>query len=151
MNNLRKLFTFGLCLFSISTFAQVKPSAKQKYFTDYPQTVQLSKNILQNTLGASEGEEVIIAFSSDFRFKGVVMSNQQKYHNLQSVMIKSSVFGNSIFQLSKIINEDKSISYSGRIINPEAADGYEIKQDMNGNYSFVKFETKSILQDCSYQ
>ena len=66
-------------------------------------------------------------------------------------MIKSPSFGNAIFQLSKITNEDNSISYAGRIINPDAFDGYEIKKDKEDNYSFKKFETKKILEDCSYQ
>ncbi|MEO7522865.1 MAG: hypothetical protein ABIT58_02160 [Ferruginibacter sp.] len=65
-------------------------------------------------------------------------------------MIKSPVFGNAVFQLSRITNNDKSFSYSGRIINSEAADGYEIKKDNNDNYRFIKFETKKILQDCSF-
>ncbi|MBS1744185.1 MAG: hypothetical protein JST81_14225 [Bacteroidetes bacterium] len=150
MKTLKTLFSLLLCLTTAVAFSQKSDQGKQKFFASYPESIQLSKNILQNTMNASEGEEVIVSFTSDFRFKGTVISNLKKYDNLQSVMIKSPVFGNAIFQLSRITNPDKSFSYTGRIINPEAADGYEIKKDKYDNYSFVKFETKRILQDCSF-
>lgn len=149
MKTFKTLFSLLLCLTTATVFAQ-KSDKAPKLFTKFPETIQLSKNILQNTLNVNEGEEVIVSFSNDFRFKGVVISNQKKYDNLQSVMIKSTEYGNAIFQLSKITNPDKSISYAGRIINPEAFDGYEIKKDEKNNYSFQKFETKRILQDCSF-
>jgi hypothetical protein len=74
-----------------------------------------------------------------------------KYQNLQSVLIRSEQFENALLQVSKITNNDKSISYVGRIINQNALDGYEIKKDLANNYRLQKFETKSILQDCSHQ
>ncbi len=149
MKTLKTLLFLLLCLTTTAGFSQTK-AEKAKLFAGYPETIRLSKNILQNTLNANEGEEVIVAFSNDFHFKGTVISNIKKYDNLQSVMIRSTVFGNAVFQLSRTINEDKSISYTGRIINPDAADGYQIKKDKDDNYSFIKFETKKILQDCSF-
>ena len=150
MKTLKTLFSLLLCLTTAATFAQKSDPTRPKAFAGFPDKISLSKNILQNTLNASQGEEVIVAFSNDFHFKGIVLSNLKKYDNLQSVMIKSPAFGNAVFQLSKITNKDKSISYSGRIINPDIADGYELKKDKDDNYSIVKFETKNILQDCSF-
>ncbi|MEO8770766.1 MAG: hypothetical protein ABI402_11790 [Ferruginibacter sp.] len=150
MKTLKTLFSLLLCLTTAATFAQKSEQARPKVFAGFPEKIQLSKNILQSTINVNEGEEVIVAFSNDFHFKGTVISNLKKYDNLQSVMIKSPAFGNSIFQLSRITNKDNSISYSGRIINPGIADGYEIKKDKDDNYSIVKFETKNILQDCSF-
>ncbi len=149
MKTLKTLLFLLLCLTTVAGYSQIKAD-KAKLFARYPETIGLSKNILQNTLNANEGEEVVISFSTDFHFKGIVMSNIKKYDNLQSVMIKSAAFGNAIFQLSKITNQDKSITYAGRIINADAADGYQIKKDKDDNYSFVKFETNKILQDCSF-
>jgi hypothetical protein len=150
MKTLKTLFSLLLCLTTAATFAQKSDQARPKLFAGFPENIQLSKTILQKTLNANEGEEVIVAFSNEFHFKGTVLSNLKKYDNLQSVMIKSPAFGNAIFQLSRIINKDKTVSYSGRIINPGIADGYEINKDKDDNYSFVKFETKNILQDCSF-
>lgn len=150
MKTFKALFSLLLCLTTAAAFSQKTEPLRSKLFTAYPETIQLSKNILQNTMNSSEGELVVISFSNEFRFKGTVISNQKKYNNLQSVMIKSPAFGNAIFQLSKMTNDDLSFSYTGRIINAEAADGYEIKKDKDDNYRFIKFETKKILQDCSF-
>ncbi|MEO6669620.1 MAG: hypothetical protein ABIN36_09115 [Ferruginibacter sp.] len=150
MKTLKTLFSLLLCLTTAATFAQRSDQAKPKVFAAFPEKIQLSKNILQNIINANEGEEVIVAFSNDFHFKGTVLSNLKKYDNLQSVMIRSASFGNAIFQLSAMINKDKTVSYSGRIINPAIADGYVIKKDVDDSYSIVKFETKNILQDCSF-
>lgn len=149
MKTLKTLLSLLLCLTTAAAFSQKTDQAKPKLFAGFPETIQLSKNILQNTMKVNEGEEVIVAFTNEFHFKGTVISNLQKYDNLQSVMIKSAVFGNSIFQLSRITNKDNSISYVGRIINPDAFDGYEIKKDEADQYSFVKFETRRKLEDCS--
>lgn len=150
MKTCKAILSLLLCLTTAAAFSQKSDHARPKLFAGYPETIQLSKNILQNTLNAAEGEEVIVPFTSNFRFKGTVISNQKKYENLQAVIIKSPAFGNALFQLSRMINDDKTISYAGRIINPNAFDGYEIKKGQDGNYSFIKFETAKILQDCNY-
>ena len=150
MKTLKGIFSLLLCLTTAAAFSQKSDQVRPKLFAAYPESIQLSKNILQNTMNSSEGEVVVVAFSDDFHFKGTVISNQKKYDNLQCVMIKSPAFGNAIFQLTRITNNDKTFSYNGRIIHSEAADGYEIKTDKDNNYYFAKFETKNILQDCSF-
>ncbi len=139
-------------LFSLSTtvvFAQ-NNNGKKEIFGDFPNTISLSKTTLLNTFSAIPGQFASISFADGFVFSGTVISNEIKYSNLQSVIIKSPQFGNALFQLSKIINQDNSISFSGRIMNPDALDGYEIKKDGSDNYRFQKFETKKVLQDCSF-
>ena len=150
MKTLKTVLCLLLCLTTAAAFSQKYDQARLVLFADYPETIQLSKNILQNTMNAIPGEEVIIAFTNDFHFKGTVLSNLKKYDNLQSVLIRSGKFGNAILQVSRITNGDKTLSYAGRIINPEAFDGYEIKKDVNDNYSLKKIATKKILQDCSF-
>ena len=139
-----------LCLISATAFSQKINTARPVLFSSFPDEMQISKSILQNTFNVKEGQQVTVAFSDKFHFSGTVLSNQKKYDNLRAVMIKSPMYGNAIFQLSRIINEDNSVSYAGRIINPDAFDGYEIKRGMNDNYTFKKFQTKKILEDCSY-
>lgn len=83
-------------------------------------------------------------------FEGKVVSNENKYDNLQSMIIRSNNMGNTLFQLSKIINKDKSITYVGRIMNPDALEVYEIKNDVAGNYRLQRIDLDNILQDCRY-
>jgi hypothetical protein len=57
-------------------------------------------------------------------------------------------FENTLLQISRISEEASEARYVGRIINPDAVDGYELKKDNQNNYSIEKFEISSLLQDC---
>ena len=133
-----------------SVFSQKTSTGKQQFFADYPASIEVSSNILQNAFSAVPGSTVSIPFSNQFISSGTVLSNEVKYANLQSVIIKSAAFGNALFQISKIINDDKSITYTGRIVHHDALDGYELKKDNNNHYRIQKFETNKVLQDCSF-
>ncbi|MCC7379373.1 MAG: hypothetical protein IT255_08445, partial [Chitinophagaceae bacterium] len=85
---------------------------------------------------------------SNFNFSGIVTSNIVKYANLQSVVIKSPDFSNTIFSVSKILNDDGTVSYTGRIINQNFFDGFELKKNLAGNYQLIKIETDKVIPVC---
>jgi hypothetical protein len=144
MKLLTKTVLIVLCtILSATSFAQTKPTL----FDAYPATISLSKTLITDAFSYNAGTSVSINISSNFKFAGTVISNQQKYDNLQTIMIRSSENSQSIFQISKITNKDNSISYAGLIINQDAADGYVIKNN-DGIYSLQKFESGKILQPC---
>jgi hypothetical protein len=143
-----KLFNKSMLivLFSVltsSTFAQTK----QKLFAQYPEIISLSNATITDALSYNTGAAVSLSLSSNFIFAGTVISNQQKYDNLQTIMIRSSENNQSVLQISKITNKDNSISFAGILINKDAADGYVIKNN-NGIYSLQKFEADKILEPC---
>ena len=131
-------------------FAQKKKASQKPLFADFPGSVELSKSMLKSMMVSKPGQSISVPFNSKFVFVGKVVSNENKYDNLQSVVIRSNTMGNAVFQLSKIINKDKSISYVGRIMNPDALEVYEIKNDVAGNYRLQRVDLDKILQDCSY-
>jgi hypothetical protein len=144
MKLLNKSTLIVLCtILSTISFAQTKPTL----FSAYPETISLSKTLITDAFSYDTGTSVSINLSSSFKFAGTVISNQQKYDNLQTIMIRSSENNQSVFQISKITNKDNSISYAGLIINQDAADGYVIKNN-NGIYSLQKFESGKILEPC---
>ena len=138
----------GLC--TTSAQAQKSKDVKKSLFTEFPGSIEISKNTLKNTLVSIPGELVSIPFNEKFIFTGKVLSNEMKYADLQTMVIKSEEFPNTLFQLSKILNKDNSISYVGRIMNNEALEVYEIKNYLADNYSLQKIDLDKILQDCSY-
>lgn len=147
MKSLSKLrFAILLCLATTTGFSQ---TSKPKIFAAFPNTINCPVSEFINAFSATEGQHLILSFSNDFKFSGTVISNVVKYSNLQSMTIKSDLSDKTVFHLSKQINEDNSVSYVGRIINPTAADGYQIKKDMSGNYKFEKTEAEKILQECN--
>jgi hypothetical protein len=131
-------------------FAQKTETVQQKLFAEFPNSVEISKNTLADLFKAAEGQTVAVPFNEKFVFRGKVMSNQVKYANLQTMLLKYETGSGTLFQLSKITNKDNSVSYTGRIINPSALEVFEIKNDIADNYSLCKIGLDRILQDCSY-
>lgn len=80
-------------------------------------------------------------------FQGTIINSIQKYSNLRSALIKADNFNGTILGISKRTNTDNSITYVGRILNDQYADGYELKSDANGNYFLNKIKLDELLQD----
>ena len=134
-----------LSVASTASFAQIT-DRRASLYSSLPQTINIDKNIFGNVLDATEGKEISLHLSDDFIFKGTVISNFTKYNNLHTVMVRSNENATSILQIT-LIQNDNNISYSGRILNNNASDGYEIKNN-NGTYFLQKFETLKILDPC---
>lgn len=137
-----------LCTYATS-FAQQTPAAKPKVFETLPSSISVSESLLESFFTLNKNQETTLTLGDKFSFPGKVLSNEAKYSNLQTVIVKSSAFNNAILQVSRIINEDKSITYTGRILNTKAFDGFEIKKTATGLYEFRKFETDQVTNDCS--
>ena len=147
MNSIHKFLAISILLISTyATKAQVQTSSRQHLFSRYSDKLPTRVNELDKAFLAIEGSEIELNFSN-FSYKGIVTSSVKRYHNLSTVIIKSTSLNNSLFSISKKINEDKTISYIGRIINENYADGYELVKDTLGNYSLNKIKTETLLQD----
>ncbi len=142
-------FTFTF-LFILTGFAQQPGLPKPKLFINFPDIINCSATELARVFASSEGQQIDLAFSNGFNFGGAVISNVVKYSNLQTAIIKSTDFDNTIFQLSKRTNPDNSITFVGHIINQNYFDGYELKTDAAGNYQLIKIETDSVIQIDSF-
>jgi hypothetical protein len=104
-------------------------------------------NELDKAFTATPGSSIQFNFANKLPFSGVVLSSVQRYSNLSSVIIKSSLLQNALLSISRRINDDNSVTYVGRIINEKYADGYELIKDNAGNYSFNKIKTQDLIQD----
>ncbi|MBS1495257.1 MAG: hypothetical protein JSU03_01395 [Bacteroidetes bacterium] len=137
------------CLSSAAVFSQ-KIDTRQKLFASLPETMKVSDASLIKAFSFFPGQKVSIALSNSLVFNGEVISNEVKYSNLQNIIIRSQQLNNALLSISKMINADKSITYTGRIISNNAFDGYVIKRNIAGQYNMQKVETGKIFQDCSY-
>ncbi len=138
-----------LSIISITGFSQNGNTPKPKQFNNYPEIINCSETALSNIFTATPGQQISLSFSNNFTFSGNVTSNVVKYSNLQTAVIVSPDYANTIFSVSKIINKDNSITYLGRIINKNYFDGYELKRNAAGDYQLIKIETDRVIQDCS--
>ncbi len=133
----------------IATTASSQTAARPKQFSNFPDVINCSEQVLSSVFTSAPGQNISLSFSGNFSFSGVVVNNLVKYNNLQSAVIRSPYFNNSVLSVSKIINKDNSVSYTGRIINKDYSDGYELKINTAGIYQLVKVETDRVIPDCS--
>ena len=145
MNTLNKSMLCLLLSLSFSTGFAQKTDNRPLRFAAYPQTVLLNNSLITDMLSYAEGTTVSVPISTDFLFTGTVISNQKNYGNIQTVMIRAA--DNTVFQVSEVTRNDKSIAYAGRILGQSYADGYLIKNN-NGTYFLNKIETAKILEPC---
>ena len=134
-------------LFSATAFTQKAP--KTPLFRAYPADVSLESNMLERTLTSSTGDNVSLELAEGFTFKGKVISNTQVYSNMQTVVVRSAELDNSIMQVTKISNPNGPSTYSCRIVNQKASDGYAMKPAQQGNLHLKKVETDRLLPDCN--
>ena len=127
--------------------SQVVTSPRPTLFNNFSANIPASLSELDKAFTAATGSSIQFNFADKFSFSGTVLSSVQKYNNLSSVIIKSSLLKNSLLSISKRINDDNSITYVGRIINEKYADGYILTKDNSGNYSFNKIKTQDLIQD----
>ena len=137
-----------LCTYAGAAAQQSTQGAKPKLFASYPSTLTISESCLQNIFHLAAGETTTIDFGNNLLFPCKILRNDVKYSNMQTMIIRSTVFDNAMFQVTKITNADQSISYKGRILNERAADGFEIKRAAGGSYQLQKFETDKVLEGC---
>jgi hypothetical protein len=130
--------------------AIAQSNSKNNFFKSLPEKTQVAIATLATSMELKEGSEMSIKLAEGLEFKGKVISNIQKYHNLRSVLIQSENMENTVFQISAQLNDDKTISYVGKILSQGSAEGLKLSTDDKGNYFLTKFETSNILQDCSY-
>jgi hypothetical protein len=138
-----------LLSFIVTTGFCQNTNPKPKQFNNYPETINCSEQELSKVFTATPGQSISLSFSNNFTFAGTITSNLAKYANLQSAVIVSPNYSNTVFGISKITNADGSVSYVGRIINKNYFDGFELKKNASGNYQLKKIETDRVIPDCA--
>ncbi|MEP6583322.1 MAG: hypothetical protein ABJA90_03605 [Ginsengibacter sp.] len=148
MKIIKQTFAFWIfvCLTS-ALEAQTASSSKPLLFNKSAASFVATISELDKAFGVKEGSLIQLNFANNFTFTGTVLSSVQRYGKLSSTIIKSPLLHNALLSVSKRINDDNSITYVGRIINESYGDGYELKKDSNGTYTFNKIKTEDLIQD----
>jgi|SRR5690242_6043856 hypothetical protein len=137
------------CLIMMITFksqAQIVTSNRQNYFDKYSARLVTPESELSKAFTVPQGGKIKLDFGN-FTFNGIVTSSIKRYDNLYTVIIKSPAMNNTLLAISKRINDDKTVTYVGRIINDKYADGYELKRENNGSYAMQKIKTDALVED----
>ena len=140
--------SLSLLFIVLTGFGQAN-NPKPKQFSNFPDLINCSEQEISKVFTASAGQTISLSFSDNFTFSGTLKSNLSKYANLQSAVIVSPYYSNTIFNISKIINADGSISYVGHIVNKNFFDGFDLKKNASGIYQLKKTESDRVIQDCN--
>ena len=147
MNYLLKAAVLCILIFSFKPSKAQETDRRPQLFTVFSNTISFPKPELEKAFNTTEGQVIKLSLGNNFSFTGTVASSVQTFENLQNVIIRLDFLDNSVLGISKITNDDKSVSYIGRIVNSKYADGFEIKSDANGNYFMNKIKTQDLIQD----
>lgn len=133
---------FSLCAFSQNDKDPInEPDLKKpKLFSNLPDRIPVSIEKINDLFNVPVGDNASlkVAETSSVQIVGEVISKASKYDDrIQSVVIRSSNFNGARFTISKIVNEDGSITYTGRIISFQHGDLYEL-QNQGGQFTLVK-------------
>jgi hypothetical protein len=144
MKNLAKgLICLSVFFVGIKLSAQTPPVRepdmnRPSLFQNLPEKITCRVNDLSALLDSEVGTSVSLSFADNVNFQGVVSSVAIKFENtLQSIVIRSTNFPGAALSFSKLIKEDGTVSFVGRIISFQHGDAYEITME-NGQYYFVK-------------
>lgn len=108
-------------------------------FQNLPEKISCRINDFSALLNSETGRNVTILFTDNLNLLGVVTSVASKFDNtLQSVVIRLTNYPGAALSFSRIIKEGGTVAYAGRIISFQHGDAYEIRQENNGQYYFVK-------------
>lgn len=141
-------------LFTLCSFAQTEKNnnhinepdyKKPKLFSNLPDKIPVSiekiNSLLQSSVGVSASLQTAASSETankSVEFDGQVISKADKYNGkIQSSVIRSSNFNGATFTISKIIKEDGTISYTGRIISFQHGDLF-ILEKQDKEYFLVK-------------
>lgn len=143
---LRGVIALLLMIIAFNSAAQVVSDTRQPMFRSMSDRLPASLAELGKAFTAPVGSVVHLRFYK-LAFEGKVISSVQKFHNLHSVIIKSPALDNTLLSISRRTNSDKSIIYTGRILNEQYADAYELTRNADGSYVFQKIQTAELIQD----
>jgi hypothetical protein len=133
-------------LFTAILFVSIGFQARsQRLFDGVPENLQFENKLIEGLFSANPGPSVDIKFSQNFHITGIVKSNQKIYDNLQTIVIEASNYSKAKLFISKIIDDDKTIKYVGRIISRASQDGFEIKGSLAGSCSLKKISLQDMI------
>lgn len=120
---------------------------KPKLFKDLPDRINVPLKNFDAVFDSEVGKTVNLAFASNFPFSGTVVSKAEDAGaGVKSIVITSTNKVGATLAISRIINEDNTITYRGRMMSFNHGDAYEIASE-NGSYYFIKKGLYDLLDE----
>lgn len=109
---------------------------KPRLFADLPDRINFNPANLTNLFQLQVGQTANIPLTGSFTLTGVVVSTANN-DNVISVVIKSTNRIGARLTFTRVVNDNKTVKYIGRIMSLQHGDVYEIVSE-NNQYYFQK-------------
>ena len=140
------LLTLLFTAYLLNSFSQTK----KLFFSRYPTNITCTEAQLNKLFFAEKGQQISLKLSENFKLEGSVSNKISKYNNtLQTLVVQLPAFNNMLLAISKRAATNNQSVFIGHLYNSESADGYQLQQQENNTYQFVKIETDKVLQPCN--
>jgi hypothetical protein len=150
-NHLTILCSVLFTLVTVTGVAQSNRPTKVPIFESLPKVIKCTTIDLNQFFTAEKGQAVKKTISNQLNINGSVINSTRHFNNLQSIAIKLPDFKDAVFSISKRIDENNKTVFIAHIIQPNSADGYELKKTGEDTYQFVKINIEDILPTCAQQ
>lgn len=120
---------------------------KPKLFKELPDRISFRINNLDTIFNKEIGKRITLSLSPDFLWQGTIVSKAEDAQaNVKSIVIKSFNKAGASLALSRIINENNTITYRGRIMSFKHGDAYDLVSE-NGAYFLIKKNVYDLYEE----
>lgn len=120
------------------------PVPKSALFTNLPQKSNINSTWIERVFASPVNASISFPLSAREVFKGVVLEKVRKNEHVETINVRSSNYAGSLLTISKIVRDDRAVSYIGRIISMNHSDALVLKQE-NGQLYFNKEKQSHVV------
>jgi hypothetical protein len=120
---------------------------KPRLFSDLPQRMDISVQLLEQLFALPVGNTVVQQLSTQLRIDGTIVSKSSVYDvNVKSVVIRCHNRAGALFTFTRTTDAQGNAQYLGRIMSALHGDAFEIVKD-NGIYVMTKIGLYDLVNE----
>ena len=113
-------------------------------FNGLPQKISCNTESLGKLFSSSD--KIVLSLSPIYEFKGEIISRSHPNASAETMNISLYDFPQSLFTISRILQEDGSIQYTAHIFSFRSQDALILSRE-EGKYFFIKTEQRLLLTE----
>ena len=124
---------------------------KPRQFDNLPELIPVSIDKLNNFVNLKTGVSINTTLSTDAKtapFEGTVVSAVNNYEDkVQIVLIKSTNYNGATLYISKVVTEDGTIKYNGRLMGTFQKGDIFVLEQKDGDFVLVKKNFYDVINE----
>jgi|GEM_PF-584503 len=150
------LFNGGivLCLaLSLNGFSQQhkiadnNASSQPLLFKNLQAKTNCPLSVIDKSFNYNKGRQIILNIDSNLTLTGEVLEKSQPDPQVETINVRCTNYNNALLTLSRIKQENGSVSYTGILHNRTSGDVLLLVNE-NGRYFFKKQQRSLVIADC---